>query len=194
MPLMIEPQTDRLRLRQWAPEDREPFARLNADARVMQHFPRPLDHGESDAMANRLECCIKERGWGFWALETKALGQFIGFVGLEVPIHNFPFSPCVEVGWRLAFEHWGQGYATEGASAALRVAFNELGLHEVVSFTPLSNVRSHAIMRRIGMHESGTFDHPILPPDHPLRQHFLYRASTNDWQSRATAFDRQQEV
>jgi len=189
--LIIELQTDRLRLRQWALEDREPFARLNADARVMRHFPRPLTRKESDALANRIECRIRERGWGFWAVETKALGQFVGFVGLEVPIHDFPFSPCVEVGWRLAFEYWSHGYATEAALAALRVAFNELGLQEIVSFTSLSNVRSRAVMQRIGMHESGTFDHPALPPDHPLRPHVLYRASTNDWQPTATACDSQ---
>lgn len=174
---LIEFETERLRLRQWRATDREPFATLNADPKVMEFFPTLLTRDASDAIADRCQSLIQERGWGFWAAESKELGEFIGFVGLHIPSALLPFSPCVEIGWRLAFEHWGKGLASEAARGALRAAFQSLGLEEVVSFTAVGNRRSRAVMERLGMRESGTFEHPQVPEDSPLRVHSLYRLS-----------------
>lgn len=181
----VEFETERLRLRQWRPEDREPFAALNADPRVMEFFPATLDRAASDAMAERCETLIAERGWGFWAAESKAGGDFIGFVGLHTPIPELPFSPCVEVGWRLAFDYWGKGLAGEAARGALRVGFERLRLPEIVSFTALRNARSRAVMERLGMLPAGIFEHPALPPGHGLRQHWLYRLPREKWQGQS---------
>jgi len=174
---LIEFETERLRLRQWLPADRDPFAALNSDSRVMEFFPSPLTRGESNTMADRCQSLIEERGWGFWAVEYKSTREFIGFVGLHTPSAELPFSPCVEVGWRLAFQHWGKGFATEAASEAVRVGFQLLHLREIVSFTTLGNRRSRAVMERLGMRESGTFEHPHVPESTGLRQHCLYRLS-----------------
>ncbi len=174
---LIEVETKRLRLRQWNLADREPFAVLNADPRVMEFFPAPLARAESDAMADRCQLLIEERGWGFWAAESKATREFIGFVGLHIPSAELPFSPCVEIGWRLAFQHWGKGFASEAAKEALRVGFELLGLKEIVSFATVGNFRSRAVMERLGMQESGTFEHPQVPEGSGLRQHCLYRLS-----------------
>jgi RimJ/RimL family protein N-acetyltransferase len=176
---LIEFETERLRLRQWRATDRECFAALNADPRVMAFFPSPLTRTESDALADRCESLIRERGWGFWAAESKSTGEFIGFVGLHTPSDQLPFSPCVEIGWRLAFEHWGKGLASEAARGVLRFAFQSLDVEEIVSFTAVGNRRSRAAMERLGMRESGTFDHPQVPEGSPLRLHCLYRLSRN---------------
>lgn len=171
----IEFETEHLFLRQWTATDREPFAALNADPRVMAFFPAPLARAESDAMADRCESLIQARGWGFWAAELKATRAFIGFVGLHTPSAELPFSPCVEIGWRLAFQHWGKGLATEAARGALRIGFGLLDFQEIVSFTAVGNLRSRAVMQRLAMRESGTFEHPHLPEGSPLRLHCLYR-------------------
>jgi RimJ/RimL family protein N-acetyltransferase len=171
----IEFETERLFLRQWAPADREPFAAMNADSRVMEFFPARLTRAESDAIADRCESLIRERGWGFWAAELKASREFIGFVGLHTPSAELPFSPCVEIGWRLSFSHWGKGLASEAARGALRVGFTSLGLNEIVSFTAVRNSRSRAVMERLNMCESGTFEHPEVPEASSLRLHCLYR-------------------
>lgn len=176
---VIELETQRLVLRQWKPADRGPFAALNADPRVMEFFPARLTRAESDAMADRGERLIQERGWGLWAAESKASREFIGFVGLHVPSAEMPFSPCVEIGWRLSFEHWGQGLASEAAREALRIGFTQLGLREIVSFTAVGNHRSRAVMERLAMHESGTFEHPHISEESPLRLHCLYRLSSH---------------
>ncbi len=180
---LIEFETKRLRLRQWLPEDREAFARLNADPMVMEFFLKLLDRAESDAMADRIESLISERGWGFWAVEIKGGEKFIGFTGLHIPIPELPFSPCVEVGWRLAFEHWGKGYATEAAKDALSVGFEKLNLTEIVSFASIGNLRSRSVMKKLGMIEDKkTFEHPGMPAGSPLREHCLYRLSRQRWQ------------
>jgi len=174
---VIEFETERLCLRQWKPADREPFAALNSDARVMEFFHSPLTRLESDAMADRCQLLIEERGWGFWAAESKDTQEFIGFVGLHIPSAGLPCSPCVEIGWRLAFQHWGKGLASEAARGALHVGFQLLGLLEIVSFTTIGNRRSRAVMERLGMWESGTFVHPQVPESSSLRRHCLYRLS-----------------
>jgi RimJ/RimL family protein N-acetyltransferase len=163
-----------LLLREWRDSDRDPFAAMNADALVMEHFPSPLTRTESDALAGRNRAHIELHGFGLWAMEIPEVTAFAGFVGLAVPAFDVPFAPAVEVGWRLARDHWGRGYATEGARAALAFAFGPLGLKEVVSFTVPSNVRSLAVMRKIGMSYRGEFDHPRLEPTHPLRRHVWY--------------------
>lgn len=179
---LLQPETERLRLRQWTEADYPPFAEMNADPEVMRFLPAPLSRTESDAMANRCRILIDERGWGFWAVERRGTGTFVGLVGLHVPDVALPFSPCVEIGWRLARPHWGKGYATEAARAALQVAFETLGLGEVVSFTALPNLRSQAVMRRIGMKRSpANFEHPLVPCGSPLRPHCLYRLSQEEW-------------
>jgi RimJ/RimL family protein N-acetyltransferase len=179
---LIEFNTARLRLRQWKLSDRECFAKLNADPRVMEYFPSVLGRHESDALADRCEALINERGWSFWATERMDTHEFIGFVGLHIPTANLPFSPCVEVGWRLAVKHWGNGYATEAASGALRVGFEQLGLREIVSFTSVLNNRSRRVMEKLGMtFNEEYFEHPSVPEGSELRQHCLYRMSLKNW-------------
>ncbi len=171
----IEFDTERLCVRQWRESDREPFARLNADPRVMEFFAAPLSRAESDAMVDRCAEGIAQRGWGFWAVEERAGGAFIGCVGITVPRPDLPFSPCVEIGWRLAQAYWGRGYAVEAARGALRVGFERLALSEIVSFTAAPNLRSQAVMKRLGMTPDGMFEHPGLPVGHAQRLHKLYR-------------------
>jgi ribosomal-protein-alanine N-acetyltransferase len=169
-------RTDRLILRSWTPADFPAFAELNADPEVMEHFPATMTRQDSDAFATRITQHLDEHGWGLWAVEVPP-GRFAGFTGLARPSFQAHFTPAVEVGWRLARWAWGHGYASEAARLALDVGFNQLGLTEIVSFTTVSNVRSQAVMRRIGMTRDprDDFDHPNLPADHPLRRHVLYR-------------------
>lgn len=174
--------TKRLRLRQWLLEDKEPFALLNADAKVMEFFPEILSRTESDAMADRISSLIAARGWGFWAVELAETGKFLGFVGLHTPALELPFCPCVEVGWRLIYESWGKGYAPEAALEALRFGFEMLELEEIVAFTAVQNVRSQKVMQKIGMRKDEyEFDHPNVPVGNPLRRHHLYKLSRTDW-------------
>jgi RimJ/RimL family protein N-acetyltransferase len=181
----IEFDTERLRLRQWRPSDLEPFAALNADPRVMAFFPSTLEREASDAAVQRWQAQIAERGWGLWAAELLGTGEFIGFVGLQVPIAPLPFSPCVEVGWRLARAYWGKGYATEGARGVLAQGFERLQLPEIVSFTAVGNLKSRAVMERLGMQAAeGSFEHPSVPEGSPLREHCLYRLTRERWASR----------
>lgn len=182
VPGLIEFDTERLRLRQWREDDRTPFAQLSSDPRVMEFFPALLNRAQSDAMADRCQSLIAERGWGLWAVETKNAHDFIGYVGLHIPTLELPFSPCIEIGWRLGFQHWGKGFATEAARAVLRVGFEELGFLEIVSFASLQNLRSRAVMQRIGMRDSrAIFEHPAIPRGNPLRRHCLYRLSREHW-------------
>ena len=183
MSVLVEPQTARLCLRQWTDADSAPFFEMNADPRVMEFLSSPMDRRASDQLAERCRSRIDQRGWGFWAVETRKGQRLIGFVGLEETGPDLPFSPCVEIGWRLAFEHWGRGFATEAAEAALRVGFEEVGLSEIVSFTSVANVRSRAVMERLGMRvQPETFQHPRVPIDSPLREHCLYRLSAEGWE------------
>ena len=176
MPNLITIDTPRLRLRQWCDADYTPFARLNADPQVMQFMLCCLDETTSNASADRFRRLMEQQGWGMWAVECKATQTFIGFVGLYQTTAAVPCSPCVEIGWRLAREHWGKGYATEAARAALRIGFEVLQLAEIVAFTALINTRSQAVMERLGMQrDPHTFQHPNVPLGNPLRAHCLYR-------------------
>jgi RimJ/RimL family protein N-acetyltransferase len=167
----------RICLRRWRDEDRDAFAAMNSDARVMEFFSNRLSRAQSDAMVDYIEAHFDERNFGFWAIEVPDVAPFIGFAGLAVPRFSAHFTPCVEVGWRLAFEYWGHGYATEAARLALRYGFGPLALQEVVSFTSATNRRSRAVMERLGMRRdpADDFDYPRLPEGHPLRPHVLYR-------------------
>lgn len=173
---IIELQTERLTLRQWLKKDWPEFAGICADPVVMAYFPRTLSELESYKMAETISALISERGWGFWAAEEKSSGRFMGFVGLHIPKPEIPCSPCVEIGWRLAREFWGQGYATEAAEKVLKFAFEELNLAEVVSFTSVGNLKSRAVMERLQMlNTHQNFEHPSIPAGHPLREHVLYK-------------------
>jgi ribosomal-protein-alanine N-acetyltransferase len=150
---------------------------MNRDPAVMEFFPALLTQLESDAMADRIDAALALRGFGLWAAELRETGDFIGFIGLSVPHFEAPFTPCVEIGWRLAKPHWGKGLATEGARVVARYGFVHFELAEIVSFTSTANLRSRRVMENIGMSRNpdDDFDHPLIPQGHPLRRHVLYR-------------------
>jgi len=175
--------TERLRLRQWRETDVPAFAALNADPRVMQFMPNVLTRQESDAMAERSARAIEHVGFGLWAVEVPGVAEFIGFVGLNRAKFEAHFTPCVEIGWRLAHQFWGRGYATEAGHAALQFGFDQLQPDEIVSFTTVANERSRRVMERLGMTHSTAddFNHPNLPEGHALRRHVLYRLRRSEW-------------
>jgi RimJ/RimL family protein N-acetyltransferase len=174
-----EIRTTRLRLRPWRATDRELFANLNADPRVMEYFSATLSRQESDALADRIQSHIERHGWGLWAVDILDVAPFAGFIGLAQPRFEAHFTPCTEIGWRLGPQFWGNGYATEGALAALAFGFGRLNLDQIVSFTTQANLRSRWVMERIGMvHDpADDFEHPDMPIGHALRRHVLYRKS-----------------
>jgi ribosomal-protein-alanine N-acetyltransferase len=176
-------ETARLRLRGWRESDLEPFAALNADPLVMEHFPDRLTRAESDAMVAYIGEHFARHGFGPWAVEAPGAADLIGFVGLSIPRFESHFTPCVEIGWRLAREHWGRGYAPEAARAALRFGFEQVGLDQIVSFTVPANLKSRRVMEKLAMRRDpgDDFDHPSLAEGHPLRRHVLYRMSREDW-------------
>ncbi|HEX4898569.1 MAG TPA: GNAT family protein [Candidatus Limnocylindrales bacterium] len=176
-------ETPRLALREWRDVDREPFAAMNADPRVMEHFPTRLTTSESDAFIDRMIERWAADGFGLWAVERLADGRLLGFTGLAAPTFEAHFTPAMEIGWRFAVEAWGRGYATEAAREALGFGFDDLGLAEIVSFTVPANTRSRAVMERLGMTRdpADDFDHPRLAAGHPLRRHVLYRIRREDW-------------
>ena len=170
-------RTQRLILRPWRDEDVSLFAALNTDPEVMAEMGGPRNPADSEAAARRIREHFDAHGYGAWAAELPGVASFIGFIGLAIPGFEAFFTPCVEIGWRLARAYWGQGYASEGARAALDFGFERLGLEEIVSFTTTTNLRSRRVMERIGMARRAEedFDHPNLPEGHPLCRHVLYR-------------------
>jgi RimJ/RimL family protein N-acetyltransferase len=176
-------RTERLLLRPWVDEDKEAFAAMNADPAVMQHFPSVLTREESDATVTRILRHFDERGYGMWAVEVVGQASFIGFLGLASPRFEAPFTPCVEVGWRLARAHWDKGYATEGARAAVKAGFEHYGLVQIVSMTVPGNVRSRHVMEKLGMTRdpADDFVHPLIDPANPLAHHVLYRLTKAKW-------------
>jgi RimJ/RimL family protein N-acetyltransferase len=178
--------SDRLRLRRWRVSDRIPFRAMNADPRVMEFLHKPLTPEESDHMVDWIEAHFDQHGFGLFAAELRPTRRFIGFIGLAIPTFVAPFTPCVEIGWRLAHDHWGHGLATEGARAVLRHAFESVGLTNLVSITVPANLRSRRVMESIGMVRDTTadFEHPRLPAGHPLRPHVLYRIDRETWKLR----------
>ena len=175
---MDEVRTERLLMRRWRDDDREPFAALNADPEVMRYFPAPLTRAESDALVVRLDGLFPEHGWGVWALELLESGAFLGFTGLNPLPDGVPGAGEPEVGWRLARPAWHHGYATEAARAALGVALGRLRMRRVWSITAVTNTPSQAVMKRIGLVQHSLFEHPRLPAGHPLRPHVAYRTPT----------------
>ncbi|WP_232799695.1 GNAT family N-acetyltransferase [Motilimonas sp. E26] len=168
--------TQRLILRQWQDEDYAPFAQMSADENVMRYFPNILTRADSDALADKAKGLIADNGWGFWAVELKETGEFIGFIGLHCQEDAIPNTPFIEVGWRLAKQHWGKGYAPEGAQAALAFAFEQLDQPAIYAFTTLTNLPSQRVMTKLGMiNIEQNFLHPKLAPEHPLAPHCLYR-------------------
>ncbi len=165
----------RLGFRNWKPEDLEPFAALCADPEVMEFFPSVKTREETQEFIERSMAHFAKYGYGWFAVELLDSKEFIGFIGLAHPRFESFFTPCMEIGWRLAKEHWNKGYATEGATACLNYAFTTLGASEVYSFTAKTNLRSENVMQKIGMEKIGEFEHPMLEVGSPLRLHVLYR-------------------
>jgi RimJ/RimL family protein N-acetyltransferase len=180
---MAELITDRLLLRAWRKSDFEPYAALNQDPVVMEHFASLKAPVESRRQAERFDSELAARGFGLWALEIRATGQFIGFTGLSIPTFAAHFTPAVEIGWRIAKGAWGKGYATEAARAALDYGFGPADLDEVVSFTATTNLRSQRVMERLGMvhNPADDFDHPNFEAGHRLQRHAHYRLSRAHW-------------
>ncbi|WP_088348891.1 MULTISPECIES: GNAT family N-acetyltransferase [Rhodomicrobium] len=175
--------TERLILRCWQEADRDPFAAMNADPRVMEYFPSTLDRAASDAVVDRLQAHDAAHGFTFWALEDRATGDFAGFTGLAHVGFAAHFVPVVEIGWRLPVAYWGRGIASEAARASLAFGFGRLALTEIVAFTPNRHLASRRVMERIGMKRdpADDFVHPRMPPDHPLQPFVLYRTSRAAW-------------
>ena len=182
-----EVRTDRLLLRGWTEADKVPYARLNGDPEVMRHFPACLTAEQSDQMVDHLAATWAERGWGLWATERLDTGEFIGFIGLAAPTwHVEGLTPCLEIGWRLAKEHWGRGFAPEGACAVLAFAFEHVGppRNEVVSFTTTKNTNSRRVMEKIGLRfdPSRGFDHPMTP-GWAGERHVVYSIDRPTWKA-----------
>ena len=179
---ILELESARLRLRQWQDDDLAEFAALCADPLVMQYFPAPLSRVESAALIGRIRGHFAEYGFGLWALERQDSGAFIGMTGLLNVSFDAPFTPAVEIGWRLGTQAWGHGYAREAAEATLRDLRQRLGLVDIVSFTVAANRASWGLMERLGFRRDvhGDFAHPQLPADHPLSLHWLYRARLDE--------------
>ncbi|MCB0557986.1 MAG: GNAT family N-acetyltransferase [Lewinellaceae bacterium] len=165
----------RLGFRPWEEADLPAFTAINQDAAVMEHFPATLRPEETEHLFLRLRQHFRDYGYCFFAVDRLDTGHFIGFIGLSHPRFDSFFTPCVEIGWRLARAEWGQGLATEGALACLDYGFNQLGLSEIYSYTPATNKASERVMQKIGMEKAGEFGHPLLAEESPLYRHVLYR-------------------
>ncbi len=182
---IIQLTTDNLILRQWKANDYLTFSKLNSDPTVMEYFPNTLSKKQSDSLAKEMELLISQNGWGVWAVEEKERGQFIGCVGLHEPSCDLPFSPCMEIAWRLDKSYWGKGYATEAGKEVLKFAFEKLKVDEIVSFTALLNKKSESVMKRLGMRDTQqNFEHPHLAKGHTLREHLLYKISKEEWKKK----------
>jgi RimJ/RimL family protein N-acetyltransferase len=181
----VELRTPRLLLRQWKDSDVDAWCDMNADAEVRQYFPKVNSREDSIGELDRIRASITQRGWGMWAAEVPGVAPFIGFIGLNAPGFPAPWQPAVEAGWRLKRDAWGKGYATEGARAALKFAFEWLELPEVVALSVTTNTPSHRVMERCGMTPwpGVEFDHPRVPADWPLKRHIVHRVKVADWRA-----------
>ena len=177
MPAGPELRTERLLLRRWRAEDLEPCAAMNTQAEVVEHLPSSFSRAESAAFRERIEHSFERRGYGLWAIELIGREPFVGCAGLLDVGADLPFAAAVEVGWRLAYEWWGRGLATEAAAAAIAYGFEELGLTELLAYTARRNERSRRVMARLGMRHDRAEDflHPALGPEDPLAPHVVYR-------------------
>jgi [ribosomal protein S5]-alanine N-acetyltransferase len=170
-------ETSRLTLREWQESDYEPYIALNADIQVMEFLPSVLTREQTLTQIGRISGAIGENGYGFFAVERKDNGQFIGFTGLNYVTFESDFTPCTEIGWRLSRANWDQGFATEAAKACLEFGFGKLGLNDIYAFTAFGNRRSENVMKKIGMEKTGTFDHPLVTDGSALKTHLLYKVS-----------------
>ncbi|MDP4094948.1 MAG: GNAT family N-acetyltransferase [Bacillota bacterium] len=171
---MVYIETERLLLRDWKEQDLVEFREMNKDSRVMKFFPKTLTDDETDSFYSRIEEEFKNYGYGLYAVETKQDNSFIGFTGFHWATFNSQFTPCIEIGWRLKFDAWGNGYATEGAKACLKYGFETLKLTDIYSFTSKINLQSENVMKKIGMTKAMEFEHPNIVEGSPLRRHVLY--------------------
>ena len=176
-------KTKRLLLRQWKKSDFPIFAKINKDPKVMEFFPSTLTGKESNTLVKKIIMELQNKKYGLWAVEIPHIAPFIGFIGLHYQDFKANFTPCIEIGWRLAYEHWKKGYATEGSKAVLDYGFRILGLNKIVSFAFERNFRSIAVMKKLGMRNipENTFEHPKIPKNHWLRAHVFYSISKNQW-------------
>jgi RimJ/RimL family protein N-acetyltransferase len=183
---MIYYETERLFLREWQDKDFEPFFALNQDVDVMRYFPNVFSHQETVDLVTKIKNKFRAHDFGFYSCELKNTGQFIGSIGLNVPDFSAHFTPCVEVGWRVAKEFWGQGLAVEASQKCLEIGFNQFGLDEIVSFTAKINTNSQRVMQKLGMtnNEAEDFHHPKLDHNHSLALHVLYRMPKSLWLSK----------
>ncbi|HSO95482.1 MAG TPA: GNAT family N-acetyltransferase [Acidimicrobiia bacterium] len=183
VPAVPAVRTERLRLRGWRPEDRASFAAMNTDPAVVEFLPAALTRAESDAFVDRIEAGWATYGYGLWAVDVPGVAPFVGYVGLSTAVFEARFTPAVEVGWRLARDAWGFGYATEAGRASLRYGFETVGLDEIVSFTAVQNLRSRAVMERLGLRRdpADDFEHPNVAAGSDLRRHVLYRLDRPTW-------------
>ena len=176
-------ETDRLVLREWGEEDKTSFARINNDPMIMEFFPRRLSESDSDRLVDRFRHHFETHGFGFYAVELKKTGEFMGFAGLQTVEMSVPFAPATEIAWRLDYEYWGKGYATEAATAVLDHGFGKLKLKEIVAYAVHDNSRAIKLMEKLGMKRDvgGDFDYPHLPKDHPLGRFVLYRLAKKQY-------------
>jgi RimJ/RimL family protein N-acetyltransferase len=184
--------SERLLIRPWRADDLLALSSMNADPEVMRHFPKRLDRSESAAMMAYNIKHMARHGFGWWAMEARGAMPFVGAIGLFRPRFDAHFTPCFEIGWRLPKAHWDKGYATEAARAVLDFAFDQVLLDEVVAMTTVGNERSRNVMARLGMtcRAADDFQHPLLPPDHPLGHHVLYRMTRHDWTASGESLER----
>lgn len=174
--------TDRLGMRRWCASDLPPFARMNRDPLVMQYFPSTLEEHETEAFIARIEQHFDGNGFGLYAVDLLSTGEFIGFIGLYTATFESDFTPCPEIGWRLHHDYWGNGYATEGATACLREGFRRHSLEEIFSFTAAVNRPSIAVMKRIGLQFRRSFQHPRIDPGRRLSGHVLYSLTRSEFE------------
>ena len=174
-------ETERLVLRTWKESDILPFSAMNQDQKVMEFFPSTLSPGESATLYQKIIASFEQKGFGLFAVEAKQTQEFVGFIGFSQPTFTSYFTPCVEIGWRLARQFWGRGFATEGAKACLQYGFSALDFMDIYSWTAKINSKSVNVMEKIGLTCDGEFEHPNIPPGHPLRTHVLYKASRNKY-------------
>ncbi len=168
-------ETEHLGFRRWNEDDKIPFAKMNANKNVMKFFPEILSKEQSDELVDKINNNFNEYGFGLWAVEKKETQQFIGFIGFSMATFKSFFTPCIEIGWRLDNKHWNKGYATEGAKVCLEYGFNNLGIDRIYSFTAQLNIPSINVMKKLGLRKVGTFEHPRVKNDDPLKLHVLYK-------------------
>jgi ribosomal-protein-alanine N-acetyltransferase len=170
-------ESEHLGFRHWVESDTEPYVAMCSDPVVMEYYPETHSRERSEAFLKRVKAYFVEHGFGLYAVDLKSENEFIGFIGLSKVTFESFFSPCIEIGWRLRKEFWGNGYATEGAKACIEYAFSELNIHEIYAFTTVLNKRSERVMQKIGMEYLGSFEHPNVAEGHPLRPHVLYKST-----------------